>query len=448
MDKELEEKLLQRLALEKEWRSLEEPEPKTESMLLNEAEPKAEVRLSNDPEPKIEQARVEKPKSKQQQLDDIKKFKKALSEGDHHNIIDLLTKRSKMARLKFRQDVEQSYNDRSDVTKSGRINLIELVKKKLKGDFKHLIVAILTPLPTFYAKELHRAFKGLGTNEDAVLEILCTVNNDQLRFIKKHYVKKYNRELIDDIKGDTSGNFGRLLESLSSSERDECPYLDIENLKAEDRKAMVEQAKIDAQALYDGGVKRWGTDESIFCQIMCQRSHIQLRLIFEEYIEVSRRSKKEDPNNNEYEDLVVHENRKSQTKNQRVKDVIRTVCRLKSVSEEYNSGYEKYTIEAAIEEEFSGDMKNALLAIVESVQKKPKFFAKQLYRIIKDMKSTIKTRFRTSIRDVIRIVVTRCEIDLDDIKKEYDTKYGSLADAIKDNTTGSLQEGLLALIKE
>jgi annexin A7/11 len=243
---------------------------------------------------------------------------------------------------------------------------------------------------------------------------------------------EYNRELIDDIKGDTSGNFGRLLESLSSGERDECPHLDIENLKAEDRKAMVEQAKIDAQALYDGGVKRWGTDESIFCQIMCQRSHVQLRLIFEEYIEVSRPSKMADVIN---KDLVVHENRKSQTKSQRVKDVIRTVCRLKSVSEKYSSGYEKYTIEAAIEEEFSGDMKNALLAIVESVQKKPKFFAKQLYRIIKGMKSTIKTRFRTSIRDVIRIVVTRCEIDMDDIKKEYATTYGSLADAIKVGNT-------------
>jgi hypothetical protein len=184
-----EQALLNEPKLKVELRLSKEPEAKTESMLLNEAEPKAEVRLSNDPEPKIEQARVEKPKSKQQQLDEIKKFKKALSEGDHHNIIDLLTKRSRMARLKFRQDVEQSYNDGSDVTNSGRNNLIELVKKKLKGDFKHLIVAILTPLPTFYAKELHRAFKGLGTNEDAVLEILCTVNNDQLRSIKKHYVK-------------------------------------------------------------------------------------------------------------------------------------------------------------------------------------------------------------------------------------------------------------------
>jgi hypothetical protein len=249
--------LLQRLALEKEWRSLEEPEPKTESMLLNEPEPKVELRLSKEPnpttehallneskpkvelrltkepEPKAEQALLneskpkvelrltkepeptteqeclEKPEFKQEQAEDIENFKKALEDRDHQNIINLLTKRSGMERLKFKKYVEHSYatdsinksmrksadsaescdNDGSYVTKSAKSILIKKVKKKLKGDFQHLIVAILTPLATFYAEELRRAFKGLGTTEDAVLEILCTVNNDQLQVIKKHFVK-------------------------------------------------------------------------------------------------------------------------------------------------------------------------------------------------------------------------------------------------------------------
>jgi hypothetical protein len=681
MDKELEEKLRQRLALEKKWRSSEEPEPKTESILLNTAEPKeeltlskepnpttehallneskpkVELRLTKEPEPKAEQAllneskpKVElrltkepeptteqeclgKPEFKQEQAEDIENFKKALEDRDHQNIINLLTKRSGMERLKFKEYVEYSYatdsinksmrksadsaescdNDGSYVTKSAKSILIKKVKKKLKGDFQHLIVAILTPLATFYAEELRRAFKGLGTTEDAVLEILCTVNNDQLQVIKKHFVKMYKRELVDDIKGDTSGSFGRLLECLSKGERDECPHLDIEKLKAEDREAMVKQVKSDAQALYEAGVKRWGTDESVFCQILCQRSHVHLRLIFEEYIKVSRNIEMHqhkieaaieteftnardrflanyhrnqdvqeliekvfsDEEKNKYEELVKTQEveeaienvflgdkknvLEEHRKNRRIEEVIKRkfsndlenvlkeyrgflnardkafekyrsqggeavikemipgdenvikkyneLVKIQKIQDQKNafedghycSGYQmievinwnflndvtnalrkyrwldeiteiekaieelfssdkiniheknrrshtksqgvwkifashsksvleedhKHTIEAAIENEFSGDIKNALLAIVESVQNKPKFFAQQLHNIMKEMKSTIKTRFRTSIRDVIRIVVTRCERDMADIKKEYFAEYDS-----------------------
>ena len=54
-----------------------------------------------------------------------------------------------------------------------------------------------------------------------------------------------------DVKGDTSGNFWRLLQAQLSGNRSEDPTFD--------RTA----AKKDAQALYEAGEKKWGTDESM-----------------------------------------------------------------------------------------------------------------------------------------------------------------------------------------
>lgn len=133
-----------------------------------------------------------------------------------------------------------------------------------------------------------------------------------------------------------------------------------------------EEAFHDAQALLQAGELLFaGTEESTFNAVLCQRNIKQLNLIFDEY-----------------EKLTGH------------------------------------PFEEAIENEFSGTTKDSLLNLVECVRDNTKYLAHRLFKSMDGM--------GTDDRTLIRIVVSRSEIDLGDIKNIFENKYGkSLSDFIR-----------------
>jgi annexin A7/11 len=68
-------------------------------------------------------------------------------------------------------------------------DLIENIKSETSGNFQKLLVALLTPTTMYYAKELHRAMSGLGTDENVLIETLCTLSNGEIEAIKEAYLK-------------------------------------------------------------------------------------------------------------------------------------------------------------------------------------------------------------------------------------------------------------------
>jgi hypothetical protein len=58
------------------------------------------------------------------------------------------------------------------------------------------VVAAFTPIPDFFAKELHDAMAGAGTEERILIEILASFNNVWVRKIKESYQKSKYKEFL------------------------------------------------------------------------------------------------------------------------------------------------------------------------------------------------------------------------------------------------------------
>ncbi|KAJ8380706.1 hypothetical protein SKAU_G00014840 [Synaphobranchus kaupii] len=185
---------------------------------------------------------------------------------DETTIIDVLVKRSNAQRQQIKAAYQQA---------SGK-PLEAALKSALKGELEDVVLALLKTPAQYDAEQLKLATKGLGTDEDILIEILASRTNKEIRDIKKAYKEEYKKELEDDIKSDTGGDFRNALLALCKANRSEDTLLN-EQL-----------ADSDARALYEAGEKRKGTDLSIFIDILTTRSAPQLRKVFERYSKYSK----------------------------------------------------------------------------------------------------------------------------------------------------------------
>ncbi|KAF8398883.1 hypothetical protein HHK36_014747 [Tetracentron sinense] len=316
-------------------------------------------------------------------------------------------------------------------------------------------------LPRDDAIQLHRAFKvffilkhllfddvysGLGCDTTVVVNILSHRDAIQRALIQQEYRTMYSEELAKRLSSELSGNIKRAvlfwmhdpagrdatilrqalsgdIINLQAATEVICSrtpsqiqqfkqiyytkfgvYLehDIEYQASGDHKKLllayistpryegleVDRAMVenDAQALFKAGEKKLGTDEKTFIRILSERSN----------------------------------------------------AHLVSVNSAYRSMYGN-SLKKAIKRETSGNFKIALLTIVQCAENPGKYFAKMLYKAMKGLGTNDST--------LIRIVVTRTEIDMQYIKAEYQKKYRkTLVDAVHSETSGHYRSFLLSLL--
>ena len=299
--------------------------------------------------------------------------------------------------------------------------------------------------PEVDAKTLRDAMKGLGTDELAITKLVANRTNEQRQKILEAYKSCYGRDLIEDLKDELSGNYEdaiialfntpvdydakQLRKAMKGAGTDESTLIEIiatrpsqhlqevkkaftklfernleDDIKSEtsgDLQRLLiallqgnrsintnpDQAKCkqDADDLYNSGEGKWGTDESLFTLIFTQRSPNELALIEKFY---------------------------------------------------YNQ-YGKY-FHHIIESEFSGDVKELFLTIVDSMINPTRYFATRVNKAVKG--------WGTDDNLLIRILVTRDEIDMPLIKKEYFNLYKrQMLEDVRDDTSGDYKVLLIEL---
>jgi annexin A7/11 len=299
-------------------------------------------------------------------LEDAKALRKAMKGfgTDEDAIIEVLTKRCGGQR----SDILTAYKN-----EFGR-DLIKDLKSELGGKFEDLVLALMDPPFEYLAGQLHKAMDKIGTNEDVLTEILCTRGNAEINQINQAYAHLYGKSLEDDISSEVSGDYKRLLVMLLTCSRNE-------------HVVEPERATEMAESLYDAGEGKLGTDEEAFTTLLAHQSFYQLKLVFDEYANISGK-----------------------------------------------------TIQQAVESELGGELKEAILTIARRTESAPRYFAEQLKAAMKGAGTADST--------LIRIIVSRSEIDLEAIKKEYMALYHkTLESAVKDETGGDYEKALISIIE-
>ena len=95
----------------------------------------------------------------------------------------------------------------------------------MSGNFKEAVIDLFYIPVEFDCIQLCKAMKGLGTNEDSLIEILATRSNERIKEIILFYNQQFQRDLIKDIESDTSGFFREVLKKLLEASRSNNPYL-------------------------------------------------------------------------------------------------------------------------------------------------------------------------------------------------------------------------------
>ncbi|XP_062333347.1 annexin A5b isoform X2 [Osmerus eperlanus] len=276
------------------------------------------------------------------------------------------------------------------------------------------------------AEVLYKAMKGIGTDEDAILQLVVSRSNSQRQQIKASYKTLHGKDLISDLKGELGGKFETLIVAL-----------------------MTAPLAYDVKSLHDA-IKGAGTDETVLVEILASRTCQQVKEINAAYKQEYDHDLEKDiagDTSGHFQRLLVillqalfqAGEKKFGTDEQEFVTILgnRSAEHLRKVFDAYMklSGYQ---IEESIKRETSGNLENLLLAVVKCARSVPAYFAETLYNSLKGAGTEDQT--------LMRVMVSRSEVDMMDIRAEYRKMFAcSLHSMIKGDTSGDYRKTLLLL---
>jgi annexin A7/11 len=277
-----------------------------------------------------------------------------------------------------------------------------------------------------------------NSEKSKIVELICKLTNEQRQNLKQMYLSSYGTELEKDLKSALSGDAEDLILGLMKTPID-----------------------FDAEQIYLS-MKGLGTDEDTLSEMIATRPSRRLIRIRERYHELYNETLENDikgdtsdyyrniliamiqggrsdnpyPNSQKMKEIV----QKLTEDNDSIKDnfvsyfvncsygEICTICR------EYEKATGKYILDS-IKNLFSSDEYNFFSILLNYISDPGKFFAEKIHGF-KD-------------KDLIRIIVSRSEENMDEIRDSYKELYNiELIEDIKNHTKGDFQLGLSILVQK
>lgn len=193
--------------------------------------------------------------------DEVDQLEKSLKGKEESEITNITLNHTNEERLILREDYKNKFGH----------DLLEDIEKYMRNDFKTALLALYKEPAEYDADLLYNAMKGIGSDKDVITEILCFRDFDRITKIKEKFKEKYNKDLVSEIKSETSGDYRKAIMNLLENERSQNTSPDLESCK-----------KI-AEELYHAGEKKLGTDESVFIKYFTSLSADELALVGKEY---------------------------------------------------------------------------------------------------------------------------------------------------------------------
>jgi annexin A7/11 len=242
---------------------------------------------------------------------------------NEEKIIKIITNRTNEQRQQIKTEYNKLYNS----------DLIKDLQKELSGHFEDVVVALFYHPIDYDCFQLRKAVKGLGTDEDALIEILATRTPQEIEQIKQRYSEMYpGRSLVKDVESDTSGNFRKILVALLEAKRpDNSSY-------------QVEQEEIERCAKLLLAEDNKKLDIDVYIKIFTEKSQADFIRIAQAYFKFTRK-----------------------------------------------------TILQTVEKQFSGDCKEALIGIIYAMISPAEYFAKKVYKAVKGLGTDNNTLIRILI---------------------------------------------------
>uniref|UniRef100_A0A8C4EPN8 Annexin n=1 Tax=Dicentrarchus labrax TaxID=13489 RepID=A0A8C4EPN8_DICLA len=279
--------------------------------------------------------------------------------------------------------------------------------------------------------------KGFGTDEQAIIDLLGSRSNKQRVPLLRTYKTAYGKDLIKDLHSELSGDFRKLVMATLKS-----------------------PAEFDAYEL-NSAIKGAGTDEACLIEILSSRSNAEIKEINRIYKQEYKKSLEDaisgdtsghfrrllislaQGNRDEREavdislakqdaqSLYAAGENKLGTDESKFNAILcaRSKPHLRAVFLQYQQMCGR-DIEKSIGREMSGDLESGMLAVASCL----------IYHPVCACVQGAGTKDKT----LIRIMVSRSEVDMLDIRQEYVKNYGkSLYTDISGDTSGDYKKLLL-----